>query len=161
MYQFIAPSDVCNSTALQNIVIEWTVFFLIAWRPSSVCLSVNFSHFHLLLHLAQPNLAQIILWMKGFQVCSTEGPCSFPRGDNYEIVKIHWRKLKIFCRTAWPISTKLGTKHPFVKWIHVCTNEGPRPFPRKDNNEIAKIHWWNLIKSSSQEPLGQFQANLA
>ena len=22
----------------------------------------------------------------------------------------------------------------------VCLNEGPRPFPRRDNNEIAKIH---------------------
>ena len=24
--------------------------------------------------------------------------------------------------------------------FQVCTNEGPRPFPREDNYEIAKIH---------------------
>ena len=39
------------------------------------------------------------------------------------------------------LSTKLGTKHPWVKGIQVCSNEGPRPIPRRDNYEIAKIHW--------------------
>ena len=42
-----------------------------------------------------------------------------------------------------PVSTKLGTKHPWVKGIQVCSNEGPRPFPRGDNYEIVKIHWRN------------------
>ena len=49
-----------------------------------------------------------------------------------------------FSRTAGPISTKLGTKHSWVKGIQVCPNEGPRPFPRGDNYEIVKIHWQNL-----------------
>ena len=50
------------------------------------------------------------------KLCSNEGPCPSPRGDNYEIVKIHWRNLKIFLsRTTGPISTQLGTKHPCVK----------------------------------------------
>ena len=41
---------------------------------------------------------------------------SFPRGDYYEIAKIHGRNLKIFfSRTTGPILTKLGTKHPWVK----------------------------------------------
>ena len=93
----------------------------------------------------QPNLAQSILGCMGFQVCSNEGPCPFSRGDNYEIVKIHWRNLKIFfSRTTEPISTKLGTKHPWVKGIQVCSNEGSRHFPRGDNYEIVKIHWRNL-----------------
>ena len=35
-------------------------------------------------------------------------------------------------------STKLGTKHPWVKGIQVCSNEGLRPFTRGDNNEKAK-----------------------
>ena len=39
---------------------------------------------------------------------------------------------------------KLGTKHPYVMGIQVCSNEVPRPFPRGDNNEIAKMHWWTL-----------------
>ena len=55
------------------------------------------------------------------------------------------RKLQIFfSRTTEPISTKLGTKYPWVKGIHVCSNEWPLPFPRGDNYEIAKINWRNL-----------------
>ena len=47
-----------------------------------------------------------------------------------------------------PISTKLGTKHPWVKGIQFCPNERPRPFPRTNNYEIAKLQLRNLIKSS-------------
>ena len=39
-----------------------------------------------------------------------------------------------FSPTTEPISTKLGTKHPWVQGIPVSSNEGLRPFPR----EIAK-----------------------
>ena len=39
--------------------------------------------------------------------------------------------------TIKPISTKLGTKHPWVNVIQDCSNEGPRPFPR---GIIEKIH---------------------
>ena len=74
-----------------------------------------------------------------------KGPALFPRGDNYEIVKIHWQNLKIFfCRTTEPILTKFGTKHPWVTGIQFCSNEGPRPFPRWDKYEIAKLHRQNL-----------------
>ena len=45
-----------------------------------------------------------------------------------------------FSRTSGQISTKLGTKHPYVKGIQVCSNEEPRPLPRGDNYEIAKTH---------------------
>ena len=70
-------------------------------------------------------------WVKGIQVCSNEGPCPFPRGDNYEIVKIHWQCLEIsYSRTTGPISIKLGTKHPWVKRIQVYSNEGPHPFSK-------------------------------
>ena len=41
----------------------------------------------------------------------------------------------------WTISTKLSTKHHWVKRIPVCLNQGSRPFPRGDNNEVDKIHW--------------------
>ena len=82
--------------------------------------------------------------MKRIQVCSNEGPRPFARGDNNEIVKIHWWNLKIFfSRTTGPISTKLSTKHPCVKGIQFFSNEGPYPFPRGDNYEIVKIHWRN------------------
>ena len=73
------------------------------------------------------------------QVSSNEGPRHFPRGDNYEIAKIYLQTLKIFfLRTTGPISTKLGTKHPWVKGIKVSSNEGPRFFLRGDNKEITK-----------------------
>ena len=69
-----------------------------------------------------------------------EWPHPFSRGDDKEIAKIHWRSLKIhFLRTTGPISTKLGTKHPWVMGNHVFLNEGPCFFLRGDNNEIAKI----------------------
>ena len=81
------------------------------------------------------------------------------RGDNYEIAKIYWRNKKnpaFFSRTKGTISTELGTKHPWVKGIQVCSNEGHCLFPRTDNFETAKIHWQNLKKQ-----LGQFKPNLA
>ena len=43
-----------------------------------------------------------------------------------------------FFRTTVSISTKLGTKHPWVMGIQVCSNEGLRPFLKGDNYKIAK-----------------------
>ena len=49
--------------------------------------------------------------------------------DDYEIVKIHWRNLKIFfSRTTYPISTKHATKRPWLKKPLISLNEGPRPY---------------------------------
>jgi hypothetical protein len=50
-----------------------------------------------------------------------------------------WGHLKIFSRTTWPILTTLGTNHPWVEGIQVCSNEGDSPFPRGDNNKRKKI----------------------
>ena len=72
-----------------------------------------------------------------------KGHISFQRGDtcNYEIAKILRQNLKIFfSRTTGTVSTKLGTKYPWVKGIQVCSNEGPRPSQRGDNWEIIKIN---------------------
>ena len=41
--------------------------------------------------------------------------------------------------------------NPYVKWIQVCSKEGPRPFLRGD--KIVKIHWWNLSIFFSLTPL--------
>ena len=49
------------------------------------------------------------------QVRLKEGPRPFPKGDNYEIAKVHYSSLKIFSRTTMSISTKLGTAYPRVK----------------------------------------------
>ena len=60
----------------------------------------------------------------------------------------------LFSQNTTQISTKLGTKQPWVKRIQVCLNEGPPIFQRRDNNKIAKIHS-KFKKSSSPEPKGQ------
>jgi hypothetical protein len=45
----------------------------------------------------------------------------------------------LFSRTSWPISTKLGGNHPWVKGILNCSNKGPGRLQRGDNNKNAKI----------------------
>jgi hypothetical protein len=54
---------------------------------------------------------------EGILDCSNEGDCPFPRGDNHERVKIHKKFLKIFSRTSWPISIKLGINHPWGRGL--------------------------------------------
>ena len=68
-------------------------------------------------------MAQSTLGWRGFKSV-TKGPSPFPRGDNNKIVIIDWGDLKIFSRTTGPISSKLGTKHSWVKGFQVCSNEG-------------------------------------
>ena len=52
------------------------------------------------------------LLMKRIQSYTNEGLLLFPRGDNYEIGKIHWPIWKIFLSTTTtPSSTKLATNH--------------------------------------------------
>ena len=101
------------------------------------------------------------LWFKGIQVCFKNGPLSFPSQDIYEIAKIHLGNLKIFLwRITLPISTKLCTKHPWVKGIYICSNEKPRPFSKGTKLRNSKKTLSKFQKSSSQKPLGQFQPNL-
>ena len=67
----------------------------------------------------------------------------FSREDNKEIAQILWQNFKILLsRTDGPVSTTPCERHLWVMVIKV-SNEGSRPFPRGDNNEIfvAKIHW--------------------
>ena len=105
-------------------------------------------------------------WVKGIQVCSNKGPCPFPRGDNDEIAKIHWRNLKIlFSRTTGPISTKLCTKHPWMKEIQVCSNEEPFN-SHKDNNVFillfinVMIYWFALFSQVSDVSHGPLVYNI-
>jgi hypothetical protein len=46
-----------------------------------------------------------------------------------------------FSRTAGPILTRLGTNHPWVKGIHVCSKKVDNPSPRGDDSKRVKIHW--------------------
>ena len=60
-----------------------------------------------------------------------------------------------FSRTTGSISTTLGTNYPWVKGIHFCSNEGPCPFPRGDNNEITKTQSriFKIFFSRTPEPI--------
>ena len=53
-------------------------------------------------------------------------------------------KKKFFSRTNRPISTTLGTKDALVKRFQVYSNKGQVPFPKGDDNEIAKIYRYNF-----------------
>jgi hypothetical protein len=90
-------------------------------------------------------------WGEGFQVCSNEGDCPSPRGDNSERVIIHWKlkKKKFFSRTSKPNSIKLGTNNPWVKGVQVCSNKGPGPLERGDNYKNVKMGWghWKIFFS--------------
>jgi hypothetical protein len=46
-----------------------------------------------------------------------------------------------FSRTTGPILTRLGTNHPLINGIQVCSKEGDSPSQRGDNSERVKIHW--------------------
>ena len=101
--------------------IKWA--FLIKICPLSFFgVVVNFSHFHLLLQNHWANFNRT--WHKA-SLCKVDSslfkwrpPLFFPSGDDYKTAKIHWQNLKIFfARTAEPISTKFGTKHPWGKGI--------------------------------------------
>jgi hypothetical protein len=41
----------------------------------------------------------------------------------------------VFFRTTGTISTRLGTNHPWVEGIYVCSNEGEYSSPRGDNSK--------------------------
>ena len=62
--------------------------------------------------------------MAEIQVCTNEGTRPSQRGDKSEIV----------------ISTKFGTKHPWVDGIQIFTNKAPHPSSRGDNSIIIKIN---------------------
>ena len=107
-----------------EIILKNTFLAHLARLASFVCLSVcklfTFSPFSPELLPISTKLSTKHSWLKEIQVCSNERPGIFPRGHNNEIAEIHWQNLRIFFfRTNGPISTKLGTKHTWVKGIQV------------------------------------------
>ena len=57
----------------------------------------------------------------------------------------HFTFFFFFSRTLGPISTKLGTKYPWVKGIQICTNEGPWFIQSGDNNENTFTKFENVL----------------
>ena len=97
---------------------------------------------------------------EGIQVCSNEGFSPFPRGDNNEIAKIHWQIYKIFfSRTTGPISTNLPQSIIGCRGFKSIQMKGFTLFQGEIFTKLQK--YIDEFKSSSPEPLGQFQPNLA
>ena len=84
------------------------------------------------------------LWVKVIQICSKEGDSPFPRGDDSERIKIHWKLLRIFSRTSKPESIQLGTTYRWVKEIQVCSNKGLGSLQRGDNHKNVRKGWDHL-----------------
>ena len=66
----------------------------------------------------QPNLVQSILGWRGFNFFFQMKGHDLLSGDYYEIAKIQYTRKIFLSRTNRPISTKLGTKLPWVKGSH-------------------------------------------
>jgi hypothetical protein len=128
VYPNKGPGPLRRGDNHKNVKIGWghlKIFFSRTTEPSLTRLGTNYP------------------WEKekGIQVCSNEGDCPSPRGDNSKRVKIHRNFLKIFFhRTTEPSLTRLGTNYPWEKGIQVCSNEGDSPSPRGDNSKRVKIH---------------------
>jgi hypothetical protein len=54
-------------------------------------------------------------------------------------IHIVYIEKKVFSRTSKPIPIKLGTNHPLVMRIKNCTNRGPGPLKKGDNQQNAEI----------------------
>ena len=120
-------------------------------RPS-VCLSVHFlfsSPSPYPLSQFQPNLAQSILGWREWSLFKRRAH-PFPRADNYEIAKIHWKILKI-SSSPEPLG-QLNLAQSILGWMGF---NFVQTFPRRDINGIAKIHWWKLkiFFSRTTEPI--------
>ena len=80
------------------------------------------------------NTVRISTRVKGKQGDSNVGPHPCLRKI---IAKVSYQHLKIFSsRTVWSISTKLGTNHPLVMGIQVCSNKEPCLIPWGDDNDF-------------------------
>ena len=78
----------------------------------------------------------------GIQVCSNDGPLSFPRGDNYKLVKIHWQIKKSSSQEPLDNFNQTWHKASLGNRDSNCSNERPSPFfSRGDIYKIAKTHW--------------------
>ena len=100
---------------------------------SSVCLSINFSHFHLFLQNHWANFNQT--WYeaslaKGNLFLQMKGQAFFPKRENNEIAKIHCRKFKnLLSRTTANFNQH---KAPLGEWVQVCTNMEPFNSQKED-----------------------------
>lgn len=55
----------------------------------------------------------------------------YSKGDNSKKAKICRRHFKVFFTTTGPISTKLGTTHPWVNGVQVCSKKAKLVFKER------------------------------
>ena len=67
-----------------------------------------------------------------------KGHTLFQGGDYSE--NVNYIEKIFFSKTNRPISTKLGTKHPWAERIQIYSNDGPRPSTRGDKSEIVNFY---------------------
>lgn len=62
----------------------------------------------------------------------------------------------LFPRTTLPILTKLGKKHHWIKKVHVCSNEGPRPVYNGEEIKILlHLKFVGVFQKYSLKPFGK------
>ena len=97
--------------------------------------------------------------MEESQVCSNEGPGrALLKEEIKQNSKIILKTFKnpLF-KNSWPISTKFGTKHPWVDGIQIFTNKGPHPSSRADNSKNNK----NIGENFKQFLLRNYRASFS
>ena len=110
----------------------------------------------------EANMAQCIPGAGNSSLCQ-KGLRLFPRGDNYDIAKIHWRNLKyLLLNNNW--AKFIHTWHKASLGDEDSSLFQKMALPFFQGEKIKK--WRKYIdeikkKSSSQEPPGQFQPNMA
>jgi hypothetical protein len=89
--------------------------------------------FHLFIACDRTLLAHLS-WKLKWAILIAGCPSSIRPSVNFYI-------FDFFSRTTGPISTRLGTHHPWGEGSQVSLNEGDCPSPRGDNSERVKMHW--------------------
>ena len=112
-----------------------------------VHLSVILSHFHLLLQNHWANFNQI--WFKaslgeGDSVLFKRRARPFPRGDNYEIVKIHWQKPPKLLQNRWANFNQTWHKAFFGEGNSNLFKWRITSFSRGDNYNVLKGYSQNF-----------------
>ena len=69
--------------------------------------------------------------------------CPLPVVDSVVVIVVNFSYF-VFTTTTRPMSTILGTKHPWVNGIQTGWNEGLRSIPRGNNNKNSYF-WRSLI----------------
>ena len=129
------PNWVLSIWQTCNFQIWWKVFITFLTMLSFDCFMFIWISLN---HDIRPQCLAHLSWKLKWAFLITCRPSSVRPS-----VCVNFHIFIFFSRTTGPISTKLGTHHPWVKRIKVCLNEGAHLFSRGDNYEIAKIHWPN------------------